>query len=65
MTASREHRIKKENTQTLLNKIETLGWVMTATFTEDNNITGVQNRLFSDDELLEYKAKMVELIKQL
>ena len=50
-------------TFSLLNKMIVLSRVMTASFSQDSNLPG--NHLFEKDELIEYKGKMLELVKQL
>jgi hypothetical protein len=54
---------KSEKTTGILCKMIVLANVMSTTYSQDSNLPG--NHLFSDNELLEYKGKMLELLKQL
>lgn len=44
-------------------KMMMLSQIMSTTYSQDSNLPG--NRLFTDDDLIDYKAKMKELLKQL
>jgi hypothetical protein len=52
-----------EKNSSVLCKMMILSDIMTSTYSQDSNL-GV-NKLFSDDELYPYKAKMLELLKKL
>jgi hypothetical protein len=55
--------IKADKSFDILIKMMFLSNIMTSTYAQDSNLPG--NNLFEKDELMEYKAKMLELLKQL
>jgi len=56
-------KAKSEKTTGILCKMMIVSSVMSTTYSQDSNLGN--NRVFDDDDLIEYKAKMLELLKQL
>jgi hypothetical protein len=58
-----KRNIKADKSCDILTKMLFLSKIMTSTYAQDSNLPG--NNLFDKDELMEYKQKMLELLKQL
>lgn len=56
-------KAKSEKTTGVLCKMMILSQVMTSTYSQDSNLGN--NRLFDDNDLIDYKKKMKELLNQL
>lgn len=57
-------KVKGERNMAILCKMRILSDIMATTYSQDNNL-GSSNRVFDDNDLLPYKGKMLELLKQL